>query len=133
MWSLSEIINFVENETVEWRSSCKFCDGKTNYYLTAVSDTQTEFKFVTECQYKGLTKIWSWLAKSKFRKASEMYIEETFKNFKMLVEVEYTSVDTSDTLIPISCPTTIQSLYPFQALIKISKNYVHEYGFTPHI
>jgi uncharacterized membrane protein len=88
---MSEIIHFVENETVEWRSSCKFCDGRTSYYLTTVSDTQTEFKFVTACKYKGLTKIWSWLAKSKFKKASEMYIEETFKNFKMLVEVEYTS------------------------------------------
>jgi len=88
---LSEIINFVENETVEWRSSCKFCDGRVNYYLTAISETQTEFKFVTACKYKGLTKIWSWLAKSKFRKASEMYVDETFKNFKMLVEVEYTS------------------------------------------
>jgi len=92
---IGEIINFVENETVEWRSSCKFCDGRVNYYLTAISDTQTEFKFVTACQYKGLTKIWSWLAKSKFRQASEEYIDETFKNFKMLVEVEYASQSTS--------------------------------------
>ena len=88
---VSEIKGYVENQSVEWLATSKLCDGKVNYFLTEISDTRTELKHISQCQYKGLTKIWAWLAKSKFSKASEDYIKESHENFKTLVEVEYTS------------------------------------------
>ena len=88
---VSEIKKYVKNQSVEWLATSKFCDGTVNYFLTEISDTRTEFKQISQCQYKGLTKIWAWLAKSKTRKASEDYIKEAHENLKTLIEVEYSS------------------------------------------
>ena len=88
---VSEIKGYVENQSVEWLATSKFCDGKVNYLLTAISDTRTEFKHTSHCKYKGLTKILAWLTKSKTKKVSEDYNEELHENFKTLVEKEYTS------------------------------------------
>jgi len=88
---VSEIKEYVENQRVEWLATSKFCDGKVDYFLTEISDSRTEFKQISQCQYKGLTKFWIWLAKSKTKKASEDYMREAHENLKTLVEVEYTS------------------------------------------
>ena len=88
---VSEIKKYVENHSAEWLTTSKFCDGTVKYYLTAISDARTELKHISQCQYKGLTKIWIWLVKSKTKKASEDYIKETHENFKTLVEAEYSS------------------------------------------
>ena len=88
---ISEIKGYVENQSVEWLSTTKYCDGKVNYFLTSISDIRTEFKHTSQCQHKGLTKILAWLTKSKTKKVTEDYNEELHENFKTLVEKEYAS------------------------------------------
>ena len=88
-----EIKAYVENEYIRWKSTTPFCDGKLEYHLTPISETQTEFKHVSECQYKGFSKFWSWLTKSKMQKTSDDMWNETHRNFKSLVEMTYWSGD----------------------------------------
>ncbi len=88
---VSEIIEYTENQSVEWHSTSRFCDGKVSYVLTEISETHTEFKQTSRCQYKGLTKLWVWLVKSKTIKAAKDYNKECHKNFKALVEADYAS------------------------------------------
>ena len=68
---IAEIKSYIENQFIEWTVSCPYCDGVVEYFLLPLSNTQTEFTHISNCNYKGLMKIWSWLAKSKFQKISE--------------------------------------------------------------
>ena len=88
---MSEIKAITSDQFIRWSCSTKFCDGEVEYFLTPMSGFQTEFKHVSECRYKGLSKILVWFAKSKFRKKSEAILSETHMNFKSLVESLYSS------------------------------------------
>jgi len=90
---MAEITAYVENQSVEWSATTPFCDAEVAYFLTQISDNQTEFEHIHECHYKGLSKIWAWLAKSKVRKKSEEVLTETHGNFKALVEAKYWASD----------------------------------------
>ena len=90
---ISEIKDLAKNQYIRWSGSCRFCESKVEYFLSPISDIRTEFKHVSECNYKGWTKVWVWLAKSKAMKTSDDFLNETHRNFKSLVEAKYRSVD----------------------------------------
>ena len=87
----AEITDYVENQLVKWTATTPFCDAKVAYSLTEISDIQTELKHITECNYKGLTKLLAWLGKSKFKKASEDILDKTHRNLKSIVEMTHWS------------------------------------------
>jgi len=88
----AEIKSYIQDHFVEWTASCPYCDGIVEYVLLPLSDSETEFTHISNCHYKGLMRIWYWLAKSKFRKLSEDQLDLVHRNFKKLVETEYHSV-----------------------------------------
>jgi len=90
---VSEIKALVENQYVRWSGSSPFCESDVEYFLSPISDVRTEFKHVSECNYKGFARIWVWIAKSKFRELSDNLLNETHRNFKSLVEAKYQSGD----------------------------------------
>jgi len=94
----AKIKTYVENEYIRWEMAGYFHDmefviyvGETEYFLKPISEVFTELTFTTEIHYKGLMKILTWFAKSKVKKTSEALIDETFRNFKSLVEMNYWS------------------------------------------
>jgi len=89
---ISEIKALDKNQYVRWSGSCPFCESNVEYFLSAISDVRTEFKQVSECNYKGWSKIWVWIAKSKFKEISDDFLNETHRNFKSLVEAKYQSI-----------------------------------------
>jgi hypothetical protein len=88
---INELKAIVENQYILWSGSSPYCQSKVEYSLSPISDVSTELKHVTECNYKGLIKIWAWIAKSKIKKYSDAHLDETHRRFKSLVEAKYQS------------------------------------------
>ena len=88
---ISVIKSLVENEYVRWSASSPFCESNVEYFLSPISNMRTEFKNVSECNYKGFAKIWAWLAKSKLKRETNAILNETHVNFKSLVEMDHQS------------------------------------------
>ena len=85
---ISEIKVLIENEYVRWSASSPYCKSNVEYFLSPISNMRTEFKHVSECNYKGFAKIWAWLAKSKLQKETDAMLNEVHANFKSLVEMK---------------------------------------------
>ncbi len=90
---ISEIVALVENQYVRWSGNCPYCESNVEYFLSSISDTCTELKHESECNYKGFTKFLSWIAKSKFMDASNALASETHEKFKSLVETKYQNLE----------------------------------------
>ena len=86
---IAEIKSYIENQFIEWTASCPFYDGVVEYFLLPLSNAQTEFTYISNYNYKGLMKIWSWLVKSKFQKISDDQLDLVHKKFKACVEAEF--------------------------------------------
>ena len=86
---ISEVKDFIENQYIRWSASSPFCESNVEYFLSPISSVRTEFKSVSECNYKGLARIWVWIAKSKLKKQNDEMLTEAYANFKSLVEAKY--------------------------------------------
>ncbi len=90
---ISEIKVLVENEYIQWSATSPFCESNVEYFLSPISNMRTEFKHVSECNYKGFAKIWAWLAKSKLKRETDTMLNEAHASFKALVEMNHQSKD----------------------------------------